>query len=312
MAKRIAFGVLWLSIAALVLSVRLDLPRDEVDAHYRSSASRFVPVAGGARIHVRVEGNEGAPPLVLVHGSNDSLLTWEPWVRELSDTFRVVSLDLPAHGLTGRVPGDDYSNAAYVRVLRGVVDALELPSFALAGNSMGGNVSWQFALQHPDRVRALILLDASGYPDGRLQPAFARVLALPGASVLFRWLNPRPLIESGLHDAVHDPAVITEADLDRTEAFVRRQGSRDALAMRRQLGFEPTPYARMRELHMPTLILWGKHDRFVPLAHAQRFHADIPGSKLIVYEGVGHLPMREIPQRSAADVRAFLSGVPDA
>jgi pimeloyl-ACP methyl ester carboxylesterase len=304
--RRFAFGVLGLIVIALLVVVRLDLPAAEVDAKYASPASRFLTLASGARVHLRDEGKRDGPALVLVHGSNDSLHTWEAWVPLLGRDFRLVSLDLPGHGLTGRVPGDDYSNEALVRCLGQVVDAIGLRAFALAGNSMGGHVAWRYALDHQDRVQRLVLLDASGYPNAAPRPTFAKVLALPGAQLFIRYLDPGPLVRSGFRQAVVDPNVITPQSIERSIDMIRRAGSRDAIARRLQVAQVVGPIQRMHELRMPTLILWGERDRFVPLQNAYRFKADIRNSSLISYPNVGHLPMREVPERSAAHVREFM------
>jgi pimeloyl-ACP methyl ester carboxylesterase len=308
--KRALLGLaLLLTLAVIVLaatSYSPDLPVAEVDARFVNEASRFVVLDSGARIHVRDEGKADGPALVLLHGTNDSLHTWEPWVAQLAGEFRLVSLDLPAQGLTGRVPDDDYSDAAYVRTVHGVVEKLGLRKFALAGNSMGGTVAWEYTLAHPDRIEQLVLVDAGGYPHDSPPPTYAKLLAIPGMSQAFRHLSPRPLVAMGFRQAVADPAVITDASIDRTIAFLRREGTRDAVRMRRQLGRERAPIDRLREIQAPTLILWGDRDQLIPVSDAQAFDRDIPNSRAIVYAGIGHMPMREIPQRSAADTAAFL------
>ena len=134
-----------------------DIPYEMLEAKFADDASRFVDLPGGLHVHYQEEGHASLPLLVLLHGFGDSYTTWDGWVRELGGQFRIIRLDFPGHGLT-RAPCD--------YVLRGdalaeFVDAfaakLDLPQFALAGNSMGGSVAWQLALRHPDRINALIL-----------------------------------------------------------------------------------------------------------------------------------------------------------
>ena len=126
-----------------------DLPAEAVDAKYTSPASQFLTLDDGARIHFRDEGNRTGLPIVLIHGSMASLHTWTPWVERLGKTYRIITLDLPAHGLTGAVPSGDYSGAAQLRVVQAVTTHLNLDAFVLGGNSMGGGVSWRYALKHP-------------------------------------------------------------------------------------------------------------------------------------------------------------------
>ncbi len=308
--------VLWAGVSLLVLVVLLaavivvnlapDLPAAEVDQRYMSGASQFVVLDTNARIHFRDEGDPDGPALVLVHGYSDSLHTWEEWVRILSDEFRIVSIDMPAHGLTGRVPDDDYSPEAMVAAIHGVVTALRMECFSIAGNSMGGQISWLYTAAYPDRVEKLVLLDASGYPDHRPPPRWMQVLGFPGLAQVFRHISPRPLLESGWKAAFADQSRATPELFQRLEDMIRREGTRDALRIRRESWPSRIPVERLATIQQPTLILWGEKDVLVPPEHAELFNRDIANSRVIMYENVGHLPMQEIPERSAEDVRDFL------
>ncbi|MBV9693950.1 MAG: alpha/beta fold hydrolase, partial [Alphaproteobacteria bacterium] len=122
-----------------------DIARAALETKYASPVSHYVALRDGARAHYRERGPAGAPSLVLLHGSNASLLTWEPWSKRLSDSFHVVSVDLPGHGLTGAVPNGDYSQDGMAKFVGEFADKLGLKTFALAGNSMGGGVAARFA-----------------------------------------------------------------------------------------------------------------------------------------------------------------------
>jgi pimeloyl-ACP methyl ester carboxylesterase len=97
--------------------------------------------------------------------------------------------------------------------------------------------------------------------------------------------------------------------IDQYWEFARMEGSREANLERFQLPFTNDVKAHIDAIKAPTLILWGEQDHLIPVASAYAFHKDIPGSKLIVYPATGHIPMEEVPDRSAADVRAFLASV---
>ena len=135
------------------------LPPEVLIARYASDQSKFIDVAG-ARAHVRDQGNPACIPLVLIHGAGGSLHIWEGWVRELGSKARLISVDLPGHGLTGAWPRHEYTVDAYVDFIEALVDALKLDRFALAGHSLGGGVAWTFAATRPDRVSQIILIDA--------------------------------------------------------------------------------------------------------------------------------------------------------
>ncbi|MDP1625567.1 MAG: alpha/beta fold hydrolase [Parvibaculum sp.] len=193
MVKRILVGTLTLIVLAFVVIVisvmRFDVPREELIGKYAGGASQFVTLPSGASAHFRDEGNRDGPALVLVHGSNASLHTWEPWVAELGGTYRIISMDLPGHGLTGRVPGDDYSREGMAAFVHELADALGVTRFAIGGNSMGGGVSALYAMEHPERVSALILVDSAGVPvvrDDTDPPLAFRLARMPVLSKVMR------------------------------------------------------------------------------------------------------------------------------
>ena len=137
-------------------------PLSELTNHYTTDESRFIAV-DGLRIHYRDEGS--GPVLVLLHGVASSLHTWDGWVAEMKDQYRIIRLDLPAHGLTGPDPGvERYDTQYMVEKLDRFLDKLGIERLSLAGNSLGGFISWNYALQRPQRVDKLILIDSAGYP----------------------------------------------------------------------------------------------------------------------------------------------------
>jgi pimeloyl-ACP methyl ester carboxylesterase len=285
-----------------------DIPFQTLEAKYANAASHFVDLPGGYHVHYRDEGDPKQPLLVLLHGFGDSFTSWEGWVRQLNTQFRIISLDFPGHGLT-RAPADSRLSA---EGLADFVDAfatkLALPKFAVAGNSMGGGVAWQLAVRHPDRVDALILVDAAGFPNekppGDVPLAF-KILQYPIGRAVLRNIDNRPLIEQGLKTDVFDKSLITPFIVDRWADFQRAPGHR-AILMSVNLGSLSATADLVSTIKAPTLILWGENDPLIEPAAAKKFAAAIPAAQLITYPNVGHLPQIEIPQRSAADAAAFL------
>ena len=301
-----------LGVAYYTLSAP-DIPRATLEAKYATAPSKFIALSDGARVHYRIRGQQDAPVLVLLHGSNASLFTWEPWSKALSDRFRVLSLDLPGHGLTGVVPNHDYSTKGMVRFVAEFADKMGLKNFALAGNSMGGAVAAQFAETYPDRVSALILVDAGGMPGkmGDRIPLAFQLLRQPWLQAVMAHANPRPLVREGLDKAIVRKAVINERMIDLYTDMALLEGTRDATFERFNQTGEDFNFIKnhVRALKMPVLILWGEEDHLIPVASAHTWNAAIPGSRLIVYPATGHIPMEEVADKSAADVRAFLSGL---
>jgi pimeloyl-ACP methyl ester carboxylesterase len=277
-------------------------------AKYTNSSSQFVEVENGLRVHVRDEGNRNAPAIVLLHGSNDSLQTWDPWVEKLERNFRVIRMDLPGHGLTGPHPKGNYSNAAFVSVIDAVAHKLSAGHFTLVGHSMGGGIALSYALGHPGKLDRLLLIDAAGGPvseDVELPIAF-QVAKIPILSSLMNVITPRGFVEQSVRQSMVQQSVISDKMIDRYWELVRYPGNREGTGAR----FRATPFlfssAQVHRLKMPILIMWGEGDTIFPLATGRWFAANMPKAKLITYKGVGHLPMQEAADRSVRDLLEWL------
>ncbi len=285
------------------------IPRAVLEAKYATGASQFVVLPDGARAHFRDQGPRDAAVLLLIHGSNSSLLTWEPWVKRLDDTFRVVTVDMPGHGLTGAVPNGDYSQEGMVKFALEFADKIGLKQFALGGNSMGGGVAARFAEEHPDRLTHLILVDAGGMQvaDGAHIPLAFRLGRIPVVNLVLLHITPRSIVKDGLNDAIVHKEIINDKMIDWYWDFARMEGTRQATLARFNLPWDLTVKDHVAQIKTPTLILWGEEDGLIPVASAHAYNAAIAGSKLIIYPRTGHIPMEEVPDQSAADVRAFLT-----
>lgn len=308
----------WVVLALVVLLIggwlglRVpDIAVAELRAKYASPASQFVEVLPCLTVHLRDEGPRGAPVLVLLHGSNASLHTWEPWVARLKDRYRIVSVDLPAHGLTGPDPQRDYSTAKSARIVAAVADRLALRRFVLGGNSMGGGIAARFAVTYPDRLNGLILVDAGGQPSpgDRDIPLVLRVARTPVLRDVVAGITPRWLVANGLQGAVSVKSVLTDAAIDRYWELLRYPGNRSATLDRFGQGYGSVSPAELARVKTPTLILWGREDRFIPVASAAWYARQLPQARAVIYDGIGHLPMEETPDTSARDVRAFLDSL---
>jgi pimeloyl-ACP methyl ester carboxylesterase len=310
----IVLGVIVLALAAVWLKLRgPDIPYESLEAKYTGSASRFVDLPGGFHVHYQEEGDPTQPLLVLLHGFGDSFTTWEGWVRELKTQFHVISLDFPGHGLTRAPAGYQLSGDGLADFVDAFAAKLALPKFAVAGNSMGGGAAWQLAVRHPDRIDALILVDAAGFPNEKPPtevPLAFKILQYPIGRAVLRNIDNRPLVDEGLKTDVYDKALITPAIVDRWAEFQRAPGHR-AILIGVNFGAQTQATADvLGTIEAPTLVLHGESDVLIEPASARKFAAAIPGAKLITYPHVGHLPQIEIPQRSAADVAAFLETPP--
>jgi pimeloyl-ACP methyl ester carboxylesterase len=286
-----------------------DIPYAKLEAKYANAQSRFMDLPGGLKVHYRDQGDRQGVPIVLVHGYSASLQAWEPWVARLGDHYRIVTLDLPGHGLTRAPPDYEMALDSQAETIDALAARLGLGPYVAAGNSMGGGAVWTLALRHPDHLRALILVDSIGWPTPQDQPAtpwMFKLLANPVGRWLLSYLDPRPMAQSGLKSAYVDPALVTPALLDRYVELARAPGHRAILLGGRDSAGPPVTQDSFKAIHLPTLVLLGEADAIVSPAVGRALAAAIPGAELITYPGVGHLPMEQIPDRSASDVRAFL------
>lgn len=303
-------GLVFFLLAGLVAVWAPDKPVSELTPRWAQPPSQFLRV-GTMLVHLRDEGPRNDPvPIVLLHGTSDSLHTWDGWAAVLREHRRVIRFDLPGFGLTGPDPQADYSIDAYVRFVLAVMDTLGVPSAVIGGNSLGGQIAWQTAYAQPQRVKQLVLVDAAGYPEPPQDvPLGFRLARSWPANQLLEWVLPRGLVQASVRNVFGDPGKVHSDEVDRYYDMAVRAGNRRALVQRLALS-EPDVSHRIRSLRLPTLVLWGERDRLIPLQSARRFAQDIPGSRLVVLPGLGHVPQQEDPLRTAAEVQRFLGIMP--
>jgi pimeloyl-ACP methyl ester carboxylesterase len=299
-------------LAALFFLLRTpDTDRDEMIAKYGGPAARFAEGPDGLKVHWRDEGCRDCPALVLLHGSNASLHTWEPLVARLGAEYRIISYDQPGHGLTGPHPRDDYSAGGMFDALQAVTKAAGVERFTIGGNSMGGWVAWRYALEYPGRVDALLLIDAAGMPlrEGEKAPPLNlgfRIMRNPVLRPLAEQITPRDLVKKSLLQSVAKKDIVTEAMVDRYWELLRFPGNRRASVVRASTDREPSIAGHIGEIAAPVLVLWGKEDRLIHVSAATTFKERLPQAELVLLDGVGHIPMEEAPDETAAAIKTFL------
>lgn len=289
------------------------IPYETLEAKYGNAASRYVQLANGVRVHYRDQGRKDGPVLVLVHGFSANLETWEPWVQRLGGDYRIISLDLPGHGLTRAPEGFTLPRSGFVDIVDETTRKLGVEKFVLAGNSMGGGVTWNYALAHPDRVQGIVLVDAAGWPreagDKDDGPVAFKILRNPVGRALVKDLDTTAMTKAGLRDAFEpQPDLATDAMVTRYVEMARAPGHKDII-LGLMSGFDPADAAtaeKLGKIAVPVLVMHGDTDRLIPVGDAKRFGDAIPGATVIVYEKTGHVPMEQVADKSAADLDAWL------
>lgn len=313
---KISRALRWLALAVLLtlaagigLSWAPERSADSLKTRWAAAPSQFVALQG-MQVHLRDEGPRDDPqPIVLIHGTSASLHTWDGWAEALKTQRRVIRMDLPGFGLTGPAPDNDYRIERYADFIVALMDQLNIRQAVLAGNSLGGGIAWRTAVQHPERVSRLVLVDAIGYPlQSTSVPLGFRLAQIGWLKPVMSQLLPRRMIEASVRNVYADPSKVTPELVDRYYELTLRAGNRDGLTRRIQLRETDALSAGLvKTIRQPTLILWGAQDKLIPKPSGQRFHQDIAGSQYVVFEGLGHVPQEEDPQRSVAEVLKFLA-----
>ncbi|MEJ6675771.1 MAG: alpha/beta hydrolase, partial [Polaribacter sp.] len=210
--KRVLFGI---SILVLVLIYNIsyaDIAVEDLKKTYANEHSQFIDVEG-MQVHYRDEGT--GFPIVLIHGTGASLHTYDAWTKQLSKNYRVIRLDLPAFGLTGPNKNAEYSIERYTQFLSQFLEKIKVDKFHLAGNSLGGNIAWNYAAEYPEKVLKLILIDASGLPTFTPQPAIFKMAKTPILNSLFLYITPKFIIRKNIEQVYADKLKVTDALVTR-------------------------------------------------------------------------------------------------
>jgi pimeloyl-ACP methyl ester carboxylesterase len=305
--KYVFYAVLVLLILLIKGAVYKDISVEDLKKEYTNEHSKFIEI-DGMQVHYKDEGK--GFPIVLIHGTASSLHTWDAWTKNLIKTNRVIRMDLPAFGLTGPNATADYSIKSYTNFLHQFLEKIKVDKFHLAGNSLGGNIAWNYAAEHPQKVKKLILVDASGLPTNKPQPAIFKMAKTPVLNSLFLYVTPKFFIKKNMEEVYADNSEISDALITRYHKMALRVGNRQAFIDRAKIDFKMGSKAnleKLKSINNPTLLIWGAKDTWIPLANGKRMDSVLQNSKLVVLENSGHVPMEESPAESLSILNAFLS-----
>jgi pimeloyl-ACP methyl ester carboxylesterase len=240
-----------------------------IDSPYWSDADRLIDV-DDVMMRVRIEGPDDAPVIVLVHGFSYSLESWDGWAADLSADHRVIRMDL----------------------------------VILAGNSLGGLVSWRLAAERPGLVDRLVLVAPGAYS---INGVTDQPVAVPMGVSFYLTSAPEAMVAAASAGLFGDASRMDPGLPARVHALMQTPGVGQALVERLEVFTLPDPTADLARVQAPALVLWGRRDAMIPVAQATQIAADLPRAELIIYDDLGHILHEEDPARTVADVRAFLA-----
>ena len=292
--------------AILLSSCDSDIPVEQLKAKYLKSNSAFIDI-DGVPVHYIIEGKtEDTLPIVLIHGTSASLHTWDTLSSLLKPNKKIIRFDLPAFGLTGPNRLNQYDFNFYNQFLDEFLLKLNVTQCIVAGNSLGGSIAWNYAIASPDKVKQLILLDASGYPKKDEKGSLGFKLAgIPVLNQALKHISPISLIRKSLEDAFYNKSLVTDKMVQQYHDLLLREGNRAAVLELFQHPMKPDA-TKIKTITQPTLIIWGKQDQLISYNNASLFKQDIRNSQMLVLDKVGHIPMEEAPRQVAAAIFEFI------
>ena len=307
--KYLGYFLLTLLIGSSVILIAVaqkDIPREQLKSKYAKNPSQFMPLMG-MQVHYRDEGNKlDNDPLVLIHGTSSSLNTWDSLISYLPSNKRIIRLDMPAFGLTGPSPENKYSYRFYSEFLNAFLNELNVKQCIIAGNSLGGGIAWHFALDYPQKVSKLILIDASGYPKINEKGSLGfKIASIPILNNLLLYVTPKSLVKKSLETVFVNQSLITEERITRYHELLLAEGNRKAALSIFKNKFDQQTN-RIKDIQQPTLIIFGEKDQLINSDNAYLFQKDINNSKAVILKNVGHVPMEEAPKATAELINEFI------
>jgi len=299
------FAIL-LTGAFLLSSCDADIPFAALKVKYQKSNSAFIDI-DGMPVHYIVEGKlDDSLPIVFIHGTSASLHTWDTLSSLLKANKKIIRFDLPAFGLTGPNRLNQYNFNFYNQFIDELLLKLNVSKCIVAGNSLGGSIAWNYAIASPDKVKKLILLDASGYPkkDEKGSLGF-KLAAIPVLNQALKHISPISLIRTSLEDAFYNKSLVTEQMVEQYHDMLLREGNRGAVLELFQHPMKPDA-TKIKTITQPTLIIWGMEDQLISYKNAALFKQDILDSRVLVLDKVGHIPMEEAPNQVATAIIEFI------
>ena len=281
-----------------------DKSKAELEKIYSSPKNAYAN-ALGVKIHYQDTGPSKNPiPILFLHGFGASLQTWEAWSEALSNEYRVISVDLPGFGLTGEDPSGIYTDQRSVEVLEAFLKELKIPKVVLVGNSMGGKFAWQFAARYPDQVAKLVLISPDGYASPGIE--YGKKTEIPAIAQLYRYFFSKTFLEMNLEPAYANPKTLNDALVNRYYDLMLAPGVRGAILGRMQQTVLQDPVPSLSSIQVPTLLIWGEKDAFIPISNSNDYLKVMPNAKRVSLPNIGHLPQEEQPSIGLAALKEFL------
>lgn len=266
------------------------------------NGSKFIDIEG-TNVHYKDYGS--GPAIVLIHGICDSLHTWRKWEKPITEEgYRFISIDVPGFGLTN---GKEisYDSKSYTLFLSKLFKKLEIKKPTIIGNSLGGFIAWNYALDYPEDVNKLALLSPAGYP---LNPPLVVRISENG---FLKWIakNFSTRISSDYiaRGVFHNKDKMEEEDLERFYDLFNLEGNFEKYMRVFETIMKLKDHTpNLSELKAPTLLIWGEEDTWIPFKQSALWQRDVTNLKFLPLKNVGHTPQLEVPESTIESILRYL------
>ena len=271
----------------------------------------FVRV-GGVNYHY-LEYPADGENIFLLHGYASSTYTWEKVAPILNKAgFHVWALDMKGFGWSDKPRDAKYDPVSLMEDINAWMDYMGLRGVTFVGNSLGGGIALMMAIYHPEKIKRLVLIDAAVYP--QKAPLVIRMSNWPGAVLTSKLIFGRWMIRMNLHQVYYHKDWVTKEQVDAYYDRLRTDNAlyatvevARAIERTRKESFKKY-MEKMHGVKIPTLIIWGKEDKWIPIKNAYRLKKDLPNAVLAVIPECGHIPEEEKPEKTAAVIKDFVMG----
>ena len=295
-----------LPVLILLFRPNMILSKAAVKAQLSLPTSHFIQWRG-AEIHYTDEGH--GIPVMMIHGYGGSHRNFQKLNDSLKDQYRIIRIDLPGFGLSD-LPESKEEKIDFLQTYSDfftfMLDTLHTDSVYMIGNSMGGMMAWNAALQHTDKVKKLVLIASAGYDLDKVAKGLSWAMNMPSMDFVYSKGIPLNVYRGSSQKIYYDLSKLNPTEQIINNKLWNRQGNLDAAYRLMRSGQYPDT-AQIPHITIPTLIIWGKNDKIVPVDHAYRFQRDIKGAELLILDSCGHVPMIERPNETAAAIRKFFA-----
>ncbi len=299
-------GLFLIIIGIFLFRPNLTMSYEDTVAQYETEYSKYLDWKG-IKLHY-IDKGEG-PTVMLIHGFAGSFSNWNKLVEAFPEGYRLIIPDLPGLGLSQfpEIPEDENLIELFADFTHTLIEELELDSIAIVGNSLGGFISWETTIRNQDKIASLVLLNSAGYDVEDTKALFIKLSKTQVFKQVVKKGAPKFVAVAAAKRCLGDPSKVDRGRVDAFHGLLNKEGNLETVSRLGSSNERPDS-TRMSQVEVPTLIVWGDKDPVVPVEHAYKFHRDIKNSKLIVYEGSGHVPMIENTDRLMKDMLAFWNG----